>query len=114
VAVVSSLNRDEQPIWPRLRKWNVESHEVLWEVRVGTRGPLVVAPNERWFAHADWDEVVIYSTRSGEVLGVLSLELPKRRISRLSLSPNNRRLALGTSDGQVIVYDLGDFSLEAP
>ncbi|MCY1073822.1 WD40 repeat domain-containing protein [Archangium lansingense] len=112
VAVVSVLNRDDEPVRPRLRKWNLESGRTLWNsgiMRISPDGSLLtMARSERWLASASKDGVTFHSMRSGRAFGVLPFEVPGAGISCLSLSPNDRFLAVGTSNGDLIVYDLGD------
>ncbi|WNG57702.1 hypothetical protein F0U59_25285 [Archangium gephyra] len=112
VAVVSVLNRDDDPVRPRLRKWNLESGMSLWGsgiLRMSAEEALwVMARSERWLASVGRDGVTFHSVRSGRALGVLPLEVPGEDISCLSLSPNDRFLAVGTSKGGLLIYDLGD------
>ncbi|WP_233262323.1 hypothetical protein [Vitiosangium sp. GDMCC 1.1324] len=112
VAVVSVLNRDDEPVRPRLYKRNLESGETLWRTEILNSWRyeplLTVARNERWLATVGKEGVTFRSVLSGRVLGILPIEVPEEDISCLSLSPDDRLLAMGISNGDLIVHDLGD------
>lgn len=81
-------------------------HVVLWEVvtgRVLRRWPRLL---DRWYADEDDDDsgTQIIDDRTGEPL---DLSGPSGTyILGLAFFPDNRRLAVGTGDGRVIVFDL--------
>ncbi|MFP2927989.1 WD40 repeat domain-containing protein [Pyxidicoccus sp. 3LG] len=117
VGVKSRLNRDDEPVRPRLYRWNLETGRADWSseiLRYGHGGEplLAMSRSRRWLATGGPEGVVLLSARSGRVLGVLPCEVPAWDISCLSVSPNDRFLAVGTSTGDLVVHDLGDVDLE--
>lgn len=117
VAVKAHLNRDDDPVRPRLYKWNLDSGVHFWGTEIlrhpyGDRPLLTMARSERWVASVGKGGVMFHSLHSGRELGMLPFEVPAGTISCLSLSPNDRLLAVGASNGELVVYDLGDSLLE--
>jgi hypothetical protein len=51
---------------------------------------------------------MFHATRTGAPLGELRLDEPEATITCLRLSPDDRRLAVGTGSGGLLVYELGD------
>ncbi|WP_241759367.1 WD40 repeat domain-containing protein [Pyxidicoccus parkwayensis] len=117
VAVKSHLNRDDDPVRPRLYKWDLESGRHDWGSEIlryghGWRPLLAMARSTRWLATVGEDGVLLLSNRSGRVLGMLPCEAHASDISCLSVSPDERFVAVGTSNGALVVHDVGDAMLD--
>ncbi|MCY1023789.1 WD40 repeat domain-containing protein [Pyxidicoccus sp. MSG2] len=117
VAVKSHLNRDDEPVRPRLYKWDLESGRHDWSSEIlrfghGVRPLLAMARSTRWLATLGDDGVTLHSSRSGRVLGVLPCEVSAWDISCLSVSPDERFVAVGTANGDLVVHDVGDAVIE--
>ncbi|AKQ68229.1 WD-repeat protein [Myxococcus hansupus] len=117
VGVKSHLNRDDDPVRPRLYRWDHETGGADWNSEIlglghGQETLLAMARSTRWLAAVGSEGVTLVSSRSGRVLGVLPCEVPPWDVSCLSVSPNDRFVAVGTSRGDLVVYDLGGADLE--
>lgn len=117
VAVKSSLNRDDDPVRPRLYKWDLDSDVHCWGTEIlgypyGDKPLLTMARSKRWVASVGKASVMFHSLRSGRALGMLPCEVPAATLSCQRLSPDDRLLAVGASNGDLFLYDLGDSLLE--
>ncbi|WP_408891229.1 WD40 repeat domain-containing protein [Myxococcus faecalis] len=117
VGVKSRLNRDDDAVRPRLYRWDHETGGADWSSEIlgyghGQETLLAMARSTRWLAASGSDGVTLVSSRSGRVLGVLSCEVSPWDVSCLSVSPNDRFVAVGTSKGDLFVHELGDTELE--
>ncbi|GEN13396.1 WD domain-containing protein, G-beta repeat-containing protein [Myxococcus fulvus] len=118
VGVKSRLNRDDEVVRPRLYRWDHETGGADWSSEIlgyghGQETLLAMARSTRWLAASGPEGVTLVSSRSGRVLGVLPCKVSPRDISCLSVSPNDRFVAVGTSQGDLVVHDLGDADLES-
>ncbi|MBJ6765981.1 hypothetical protein JGU66_34955 [Myxococcaceae bacterium JPH2] len=117
VGVKSRLNRDDEPVRPRLYRWDHETGRHDWDSEIlrcghGQEALLAMARSTRWLVASGAEGVTLISSRSGRVLGVLPFEVPPWEVSCLSVSPNDRFVAVGTSKGDLVVHDLGGADLE--
>ncbi|MCP3105253.1 hypothetical protein LZ198_40935 [Myxococcus sp. K15C18031901] len=117
VGVKSLLNRDDEPVRPRLYRWDHETGGGGWSSEIlgyghGYEPVLAMARSTRWLAASGPEGVILVSSRSGRVLGGLPCQVRPSDISCLSVSPNDRFVAVGTSKGDLIVHDLGGVDLE--
>ncbi|MCP3063601.1 hypothetical protein LXT21_32980 [Myxococcus sp. K38C18041901] len=118
VGVKSPLNRDDDPVRPRLYRWDHETGRADWISEILSYGHgqgtvLAMARSTRWLATGGREGVTLVSSRSGRVLGVLPCEGSAWDVSCLSVSPNDRFVAVGTSKGDLVVHDLGGADLES-
>ncbi|MDC0748018.1 WD40 repeat domain-containing protein [Polyangium mundeleinium] len=118
VVVQSMLNRDDDPIRPRIYKWNLDSDMHVWGTEIlghpyGNKPLLTMARSQRWIASVGKGGVMFHSLRSGRALGMLPFEAPEATLSCLSVSPDDGLLAVGASNGDLVVHDLGDSLIES-
>ncbi|WP_228557131.1 WD40 repeat domain-containing protein [Myxococcus sp. AB025B] len=117
VGVKSRLNRDDDAVRPRLYRWDHETGGTGWSSELlayghGQETLLAMARSTRWLAAGGREGVTLVSSRSGRVLGVLPCEVSPWDVSCLSVSPDDRFVAVGTSKGDLVVHDLGGEELE--
>lgn len=117
VAVKAMLNRDDDPVRPRIYKWNLDSGMHEWGTEIlghpyGDKPLLTMARSQRWVASVGKGGVMFHSLRSGRALGLLPFEAPEATLSCLSVSPDDDLLAVGASNGDLVVYALGDSLVE--
>lgn len=89
------------------RLWEIQSGRILYELtheEPGTRA--VFSPNGRWILTASLDDAaVLWEASTGKRL--FDFGADGRRHTAAAFGPEGLRIALGTTDGEVLLYDCG-------
>ncbi len=91
-----------------LRLWNARTRELLWERSTEFQGgwDLAYSPDGRFLVvGGSATDFLIFDAQNGQDAAVLSLESTKG-ISSLAFNPESNLLALGTWEGQILIWDL--------
>jgi hypothetical protein len=88
-----------------LRRWSGVTGRVEWEKRIGLfEEEVILSSDERWLLRKCYEDLVLHDVESGEAIDTVSLALDS--LVSLSLSPDERRLAVGTDRGVVLIFTL--------
>ena len=89
--------------WSECWLWDTESGAARWRARADA-ACLMLSPDERWFAHETYTSVTFRSVRDGRELDAIRVDHNGDSVSCAALSPDGRRLAVGTHQGYVLLY----------
>jgi WD40 repeat protein len=106
VGFVQVTDQDGGIIANWLCRWTLDTGSMVWSQRGDFTSPICVSPSEKWLLHFDSIHVFLHSLLGGSLLDRLYLGSLNDSISELALSPDEKTVAVGTSRGLILLYDL--------